>query len=125
MRSRDFNRFRILYSLYNKHYAKQFGWQDVSSMQQEEDLKHIPANSYAAELVYLQRKKFIEINNNKVLISGKGIDVIDHIMDQYLEYLRISTDQESKYEYRHLSAMEDIGDDDAVRSQLYYYIKQR
>jgi hypothetical protein len=125
MRSRDFNRFRLLYSLYNKYYAKQFGWQDMSSMQQEEDLKHIPANSYAAELAYLQRKKFIEINNNKVLISGKGIDVIDHIMDQYLEYLRISTDQESKYEYRHLSAMEDIGDDDAVRSQLYYYIKQR
>lgn len=125
MRSRDYNRFRILYSLYNKYYAKQFEWQDMSSMQLEEDLKYIPANSYSAELVYLQRKEFIEGNNNKVMISGKGIDVVDHIMDEYLEYLRTTTDEESKYEYRHLSAIEDSGDDDAVRSQLYYYIKQR
>ena len=49
-------------------------------------------------------KKFIDMNNSKVLISGKRIDVIDHIMDEYLEYLRIATDQESGYEYRHLSA---------------------
>jgi len=44
------------------------------------------------------------MNNSKVLISGKRIDVIDHIMDEYLEYLRIATDQESGYEYRHLFA---------------------
>ena len=34
------------------------------------------------------------MNNSKVLISGKRIDVIDHIMEEYLEYLRIATDQE-------------------------------
>ena len=57
------------------------------------------------------------------MISGKGIDVVDHIMDEYLEYLRTTTDEESKYEYRHLSAIEDSGDDDAVKSQLYYNIR--
>jgi TIR domain len=125
--SRDYNRFRVLYSLYEKHYATQFEWQDTSSLQSEEDLRYIPKKSYYGDIVYLQRKGFIEgpsaSNSSKVRISGNGIDVIDQIVNEYFRYLRQISDDESQYEYRHLSAIGD--DDDALRSQMYYYIKQR
>jgi TIR domain len=128
--SRDYDRFRILYCLYDKHYTMHFEWLEIDLMRMEDDLRFIPTNSFFGETVYLQRKGLIEGTTsepypNKVRISGDGIDAVDYILNEYLKFLGTLTDEESKYEYRHLSAIEDSGDDNAVRSQLHYYIKQR
>jgi hypothetical protein len=128
--SKDYNRFRILYYLYDKHYNMQFGWQDKLSMRMAEDLKYISEKSFLAETIYLQMKGFIEGNfsdvyPSKVRISAEGIDVIDQIIDKYMKSLSTMIVDGSKYQYRHLSAIIDTGDDNAVRSQLYYYTKQR
>jgi hypothetical protein len=127
---RDYNRFLILYHLYDKHYILHFEWQDPSFMKMEGDLQYIMPLSYPSEIVYLQRKGYIEAipsdsYPNKVRISGKGIDIIDHVINEYQQYLGTMIDEESRYEHRHLSAIGNSGDLDAIRSQLYFYIRKR
>jgi hypothetical protein len=91
----------------------------------EEELRYIPKDTINADLIRLEDNSLIKVNRSQNIeslkISGKGIEIIDRILNGYPKYLETLADQQSMYEYNHISAMSEA----SKRSQIYSYIIQR
>lgn len=115
----EYNNFKILFSLYDKFYEGNRGWQECKSILGE-DLRYIANATIFADIYVLQEESLIntkyaglgfvdtkydrEYNPTHLQITSEGIKVVDFILNNYPLFLRKRDDQDSKDQANHILA---------------------
>lgn len=89
-------RFRILYSLYQKHYSPELGHpQSIEQIISDAGLSSISLNEIYGDVVYLEDKGFIKGQSALgyayplwISITSQGIDFVENIVNDVFEDIR-------------------------------------
>jgi hypothetical protein len=104
-------RFKILYTLYQKHYSPELERaQDTEKIIRESGLGDIDKNQVAGDIVYLENKYLIKgvplighIYSPWIKITSYGIDFVDMVVDRFTRnFENENIDYESKSKVREL-----------------------
>jgi len=114
--------YRILYTLYVKNYDGLLNGIDIKSLLNEGDLQFIDKGIISGELWYLHDQRLISIEQNTIKIKGKGIDIIDRILQKYYELLEGNREAGLEDSHNNISLMPNLFE---MRKTTHFFIKKR
>jgi hypothetical protein len=123
-------RYKILFTLYLKHYGEGLGQPYVTNKVIEEaGLEFVEKNMVYGDIVYLKESNQIKGTDAlgqpypyTIIITTKGIDRVDNMLTEFPRFLKDNHNQElNKTEYNRLSAM---GIFSGVSSEILKEIKR-
>ena len=98
-------RYRILLLLYYKHYSNQLGHPQVTdNVIREAGLEYVDKNFVYGDIVYLVESSLVKAKMEMLgkpypgalIISAKGINVAEHMVEDFIKFLDEKGDKESK-----------------------------
>jgi hypothetical protein len=109
-------RFKILYTLYNKHYSDQLGHQQqTDKVIEESGLSNIDKNEVYGDVVYLENKGLVKGQSALgyayplwMIITSYGIDTVENAVNNFIKNLDLleAVDPEIKKEIKIISKTE-------------------
>ncbi len=106
-------RYRILFTLYLKHYSDQLSQPQLTdNVIKEAGLEYVERNMVYGDIVYLKESNLIKgmdiIGQSypyALIITGKGIDKVENVIDRFTQFLKSHSNEELRIEYKTLEAM--------------------